>query len=141
MAGTMMGTASWAPRPSTSSAVAVESDLQMQMWDELGPKARAALDSCLREPNIRALKSAFKKSWVDGWWEKHGIESDPPPEKSFADLDDEFTEFIVSKTPVFCAVTGKKLECLHPEPGPSTKRQTKRFLVPRVKSFSEISKS
>lgn len=137
-----MGTASLAQQRHASNLIAAESDLQMQMFDELGPKARAALnDECLRNPNIRALKSAFRKQWVDAWWEKQGIEGNPPPEKSFADLDDEFAEFIIAKTPVLCPLTGKKLECLQPEPGPSTKRQTKRFLVPRVRSFSEISKS
>lgn len=85
----------------------------MAMFDELGPRARSALDNCLREPNIRALKSAFKQKWVNDWLESHGYDSVPPP-KSFADLDQEFAAFIIDKTRVLCPITGKVLSCLEP---------------------------
>lgn len=113
MAGIAMGSVLSGTR--AVSLIAEESDLQMGMYDELGPKARRALDDCLREPNIRALKSAFKRAWVDAWWEKQGIEGTPPPQKTFAELDDEFTAFILEKTKVLCPLTGKPLTCLVPK--------------------------
>lgn len=102
----------WSAKPSLSS-VDAESNAQMAMFDELGPKARLAIADCLRNPNLRALKSAFKQKWVNDWLESHGYDSVPPP-KSFADLDDELAAFIIDKTRVLCPITGKPLPCLEP---------------------------
>lgn len=91
------------------SSIAAESDAQMRMFDELGPKAREALNYWPREPNVRTFMREFKIAW--GKSRENGADCfvDPPFDDPF--FDAAFADYIWKK---YRELTGTTIKCLVP---------------------------
>lgn len=94
------------------SQVSAESDAQMAMFDQLGPRARDALNYWPREPNVRTFVRQFKMQWVRARLMQH-INDGCVPDPAFDDpaFDAEFAAYIEKQ---YKALTGTVVPCLRP---------------------------
>jgi hypothetical protein len=93
------------------SSIAAESDAQMVMFDQLGPKARAEFNYWPREPNVRTFMRQFKMLWNrDHTDMSTGIGAS---DVSYDDpeFDAAFARYIHDQ---YFALTRTRVECLTP---------------------------
>jgi hypothetical protein len=93
------------------SSIAAESDAQMSMFDQLGPKARMAFNYWPREPNVRTFMREFKMRWARARTDmSSGIGAADVPFDD-PDFDAEFARYIHDQ---YFALTRTRVECLVP---------------------------
>jgi hypothetical protein len=93
------------------SSVADESDAQMVMFDQLGPKARMAFNYWPREPNVRTFMRQFKMQWAReqaGCAGEFVVADVPFDDPQF---DAAFARYIHDQ---YFALTRTRVECLTP---------------------------